>query len=369
MLTWTQESPETRRWQINHPQPASPSWNQRGSTQLRPRTRRGTAATGRTLPPLRQDTHRRFETSSTPSPKKPPKDDKSGIKKDDKTPPSNDKNTRPNNSSNIKTESSPRPSQSTPNAFTTTTTTPTAIYTTNTNINDAAIHNIPDTTPFTPQRTAQQLAATRRAQRPQRQAFLADHPGAWLRVPTSGVGALCAWRAIEASWNAAIPRIARTIRIPEATLRGQGGGGEQGQRPGAGGLVTLATLEAERVRDQQRPDTALLGAGIGGGGGGGGGGMRNNFTADYAARIFGRVVWQQLGIPMDLGFIGPLQRMAFGGNNNDLSYMVLGGGGGGGPTDGAAAAAAAPAPQAICRIWIWNNNEPGAGHYEGIRDA
>lgn len=134
-------------------------------------------------------------------------------------------------------------------------------------------------------------------------------------------------------------------------------------------MVTLATLEAERLRDQQRPDAGLRGAGVS---------DARNFTADYAARIFRRVVWQQAGIAVDLGFVGPLQRTAFGGNNTDLSYMVLGGGpidddddddDGQGGEDQAGGAATTATPQPVCRVWIWNNNEPGAGHYEGIRDA
>lgn len=115
--------------------------------------------------------------------------------------------------------------------------------------------------------------------------------------------------------------------------------------------MTVETLEEERVRDRQSPDTNLVRAGVV---------DERNFTVDYAARVFRRLVWRRTGLPMDLGCLGPLQRAAFGGSSGDLFYMVLGG-----PNEGEQSSLV----PAVGRVWIWNNNEPGVGHYEGIRDA
>lgn len=117
------------------------------------------------------------------------------------------------------------------------------------------------------------------------------------------------------------------------------------------------------MRDGRDPDGDLQRAGVVMG-------DERNFTVDYAARVFRRVVWRRTGLPMDLGCLGPLQREAFGGGSEDLFYLVLGGpsssSGEEGGRGGDEQALLAPA---VGRVWIWNNNEPGVGHYEGIRDA
>lgn len=194
---------------------------------------------------------------------------------------------------------------------------------------------VPDSGVPPNRRTAAELAATRKAQEPWKRAFRRDHPGDYVRVSTSGEGLLCAWRALEASWNAAIPRIVRATRLPEASLRG---------------MVTVDTLQETLARDRHDPDSNLKEFGVV---------AVRDFTVDHAARIFSQLVKNRTGLAMELGWIGPLQQSAFGGNKNDLAYVLLGG-----PSEGNEQSA-----PAVCRLWIWNNNEPRAGHYEGIRDA
>ncbi|KAJ4419375.1 hypothetical protein N0V82_004957 [Gnomoniopsis sp. IMI 355080] len=194
---------------------------------------------------------------------------------------------------------------------------------------------IPDHGAPPKRRTVTELAVTRKAQMPWKRAFRSDHPGDYVIIPTSGEGLLCAWRALEASWNAATPRIARATRLPEASLKG---------------LVTVNTLQETLARDRQDPDSNLADFGVV---------AVRDFTVDHAARIFSQLVKNRTGLAMDLGWIGPLQQSAFGGNKNDLAYVLL---------EGSSDANQQPAP-AVCRLWIWNNNEPRAGHYEGIKDA
>lgn len=281
--------------------------------------------------PLRKHPDRRHETSTTtPSSTKSPKDDKTNINNNNKKISKSVDNTTPRQ--NTDTKSNKPTSLKTPAK--------------------ALLHEIRDTAPlFSPRRTPEQLAATRRAQEPARQAFLSDHPHAYLRIATSGEGALCAWRAIQASWTAALPRLARVTRLPEATLRG---------------IVNVETLEEERLRDREEADVNLRMAGVV---------DERNFTVDYAARVFRRLVWRRTGLPMDLGCIGPLQREAFGGSIGDLFYMVLGGpssrseGGRGGDEQQQQQQSSSLLAPAVSRVWIWNNNEPGVGHYEGIRDV
>lgn len=129
----------------------------------------------------------------------------------------------------------------------------------------------------------------------------------------------------------------------------------------------METLEEERLRDREEADVNLRMAGVV---------DERNFTVDYAARVFRRLVWRRTGLPMDLGCIGPLQREAFGGSIGDLFYMVLGGpssrsegGRGGDEQQQQQQQSPSLLAPAVSRVWIWNNNEPGLGHYEGIRDV
>lgn len=110
------------------------------------------------------------------------------------------------------------------------------------------------------------------------------------------------------------------------------------------GMVTEQTLQA--TFDQDRWDLDLRNAGVT---------NDRNFSVDQAARVFSKLVLNETGLSITVGYTGPLQQPDFGGTDNDLMYIVLA------VPDGA--------PPVVSRVWIWNNNEPETGHYEGIRDA
>lgn len=168
-------------------------------------------------------------------------------------------------------------------------------------------------------------------QKPRKAAFDSDHPGGFIKIPVSGEGELCAWRALEASWNAAIPRIARATKLPEASLKG---------------MVTVRSLHATFARDRRNLGPVGIVA-------------DRNFTVDHAARVFNLLVKRRTALEMEVGWVGPLQQSAFGGSDQDLAYVLL----------GAPNEAQDTSTSIICRVWIWNNNEPQAGHYDAIGDA
>lgn len=143
---------------------------------------------------------------------------------------------------------------------------------------------------------------------------------------------MCAWRAIEASWTAAVPRLARDLICNEDEIDT---------------LVNLTTLRntVNVLRREWAQDFGQVGHG--------------NFSVDVAGATFSQVIHDAMGLHVRLGYVYPPQpNLGLGDNEDNRGYEIVW------LPD---LAEGQPPPWEIPIVWIYHNNDPANGHYEGLR--